>query len=52
MICESGNKTELITKGYSNSFNVYFQNPSINFGEIKLDMVSTKVLTIINNSEL
>ena len=38
--------------GHSSKFNVYFQQNSLNFGEIKLDSSSAKVLTIINNSEM
>jgi hypothetical protein len=50
MVCESGNKIDLSLKGQSIRFNVSFNASSINFGEIKLDGTSTKVLTISNNS--
>lgn len=50
MICENGNEQNLDCKGYSNRFQVYFTATSINFGEIKLDTSSNKVLTIMNDS--
>lgn len=50
--CESGNQLPLSLKGASRRFNVYFSASSINFGEVKLDTTSTRVLTLTNDSEL
>ena len=50
--CESGNQLPLSLRGASRRFNVYFSANSINFGEVKLDTTSTRVLTITNDSEL
>jgi hypothetical protein len=52
LICDHGNQIPLSLKGNSKRFNVYFNTNSINFGEIKLENTSTKVLTISNDSEL
>ena len=52
IVCESGNVIPLSLKAFSRRFNVGFNTDSINFGEIKLENTSTKVLTLTNNSEL
>jgi hypothetical protein len=52
LVCDNGNQLTLNLKGNSKRFNVYFNTSSINFGEIKLENTSTKVLTISNDSEL
>jgi hypothetical protein len=50
LVCDSGNQLALNLKGKAKRFNVYFSTNSINFGEIKLENTSTKVLTISNDS--
>jgi hypothetical protein len=50
--CESGNQLPLSLRGSSRRFNAYFSSNSLNFGEVKLDTTSTRVLTITNDSEL
>lgn len=52
MICQNGNQVAVTCKGQANKFNVFLQHNSLNFGQIKLDSSSSKVLTLINNSQL
>ena len=52
MICESGNQQDLKLQGRSKRFAVSLSSQSINFGEIKLDNFSSKVLTLANTSEM
>lgn len=50
MICDSGNQADLSLKGRSSNFDITFSTSSINFGEVKLDSYSSKILTITNAS--
>ena len=50
MICDSGNQADLNFKGRSINFDIAFSTNSINFGEVKLDSYSSKILTITNAS--
>lgn len=52
MICESGNQIDLKCKGRSKRFSVTLSTQSLNFGEIKLDSFSNKVISLANTSEL
>lgn len=52
LVCNNGNQLPINLRGNSKRFNVYFNTSSLNFGEIKLENTSTKVLTITNDSEL
>lgn len=50
--CENGNELGLTLRGSSRRFNVYLSTASLNFGEVKLESTATRVLTIVNDSEL
>ena len=50
LLCDNGNKLPLNLKGNAKRFKVSFNTTSINFGEVKLENTSTKVLTISNDS--
>ena len=52
MICESGNQVDLKCQGRSKRFAVSLSAQSVNFGEIKLDNYSSKVISLANTSEL
>ena len=52
LVCTNGNQLPINLRGNAKRFNVYFNTSSINFGEVKLENTSTKVLTISNDSEL
>ena len=52
MICESGNQVDLKCQGRSRRFAVSLSTQSVNFGEVKLDNFSNKVISLANTSEL
>ena len=52
MLCDSGNQVDINCQGKSKSFAVALSSQSINFGEIKLDTFSNRVISLANTSEL
>lgn len=52
IICEGGNTLNIECLGISMQYDVYLSTTSINFGEIKIDSTTSRLLTINNESDM